>query len=292
MSAVLKEEPQLSVELHMTQDIRANLMQGERALSVAQSYEIDSAEMAKAASDERTDMARRIDRLKVLRKEFIEPAQKIMDNANNLFNPAIAGLESGRKLLGDGLLEWQRKEQARVNLENAKREEEARKARQEAEQKAAAEQARAEEVARELRRQAQEAEERRRQAEAEGNTRAAAAAAAEAAKATERAAAAQENGAAKAAQAHMEAAAITPPPVETSKLAGMRSKWVAKLSPSETEESAKELIVKAAATNPMLLGLLSVDTSALNKMASALKGAMRVPGYTAVDEPIIAGSRK
>lgn len=294
MSAVLNDvEPQLSVSLHMTQDTRASLLSGERALSIAQSFEIDSTEMAQAATSERNSMAKRIDQIKALRKEFIEPAQKIMDNANALFNPAIKSLEDGRKLLADGLLEWQRKEQARVDLENARIAAEARKLRQEAEQKAAAEHARAEEQAREARRQADEAEARRKQAEAEGNTRAAAAAAAEAAKASERAAAAQENGAAKAAQAHAVAVAVEAVPMATvGKLSGMRSKWVAKLNKNETEESAKALIILAAADNPMLMGLLDVNMSALNKMAGALKTAMQVPGFTAVDEPIIAGSRK
>ena len=302
MSAVLQEQPSIqtapadmSVVLHMTDDIRGQLMQGERALHVAEAFEIDSPEMAQAASDERASMASKIDRIKVLRKGFLAPAQQIMDNANALFNPAIQSLEAGRKLLGDRLLSWQLKEKQRIELENAEREARERKERQEAEARAAAEAARAAEIARKAEREAQEAEERRKAAEAEGNTRAAAAAAAEAARAQEKAAAAIENGEAKASMAHMAVPAVTTKPAAApAKIAGstMRENWVAVLDKGVTEDDAKLLIVKAAVDNPMLLGLLKVDTSAINKMAKALKGQMRVPGYTAVDQPILAGSRK
>lgn len=300
MSAVMESESEaevpksLAVELPVTTELTTKIKPA-GALALAQVWEIDSAEMAQAASDQRAEWAQQIDEIKKARADFLDPAKRILEAAARWFNPPIEDRESGRKVLGDKLLTWNEKEKARIAAERAQREEEARKARQKAEQEAAAARARAEEQAREERRRADEAEERRRQAEAEGNARAAAAAAAEAAKAKERAEAVVENANARAEQAHVEAAAmaLAPKVVET-KIHGstVRENWVAVLRQGMSEDQAKALIVKAAATNPQLLGLIDIDVSALNKLAKALKGAMDVPGYEAKDVPVLAGSRK
>lgn len=296
MSAVLQQAKpaDISVILHMDDSLQKQITQSEGALTLAQAFVIDSAEMAQLAADERRDLARRIDALKEARKKFLAPAQEIIENAKALFNPGIAALEGAREFIGNNLLEWDRQEKARIAAENAEREAQARKARQEAEAKAAAERARADEIAAAERRKAAEAEERRKKAEAEGNTRAAAAAAAEIAKANEHAQAVQENAAVAATEMLVSAVAAAPPAVAAVKVAGssVRENWVAELKPLVTEDHAKALIVSGCVSNPQLLGLLKLDTSAINKMAKALKKAMDVPGYVAVDKPQLAGSRK
>ena len=67
---------------------------------------------------------------------------------------------------------------------------------------------------------------------------------------------------------------------------------MAKLNQGLTEDDAKALIVQAAATNPQLLGVLKLDMPAINKLAKALKQVMQVPGFTAINEPSLSGSRK
>ncbi len=287
-------EPDLTVHLRMDETIRTELMRAENSLSVAETFEIDGPDMAQLVAKERTQLAVRIDRIKELRKGFLAPAQQIIDNAKALFDPAITALESSRSLLGDRLLVWDKMERDRVAAENAERVAQARKARQEAEAKAAAELARANEIAAAERRKAEEAEAARRKAEAEGNTRAAAAAAAESAKAFERAQAVQENAAARATQVQIEASASAVPMETVAKIAGtsVRDNWVAELLPNISEDHAKVMIVKEAASNPQLMGLLKLDVSAINKLAKALKDVMSVPGFKAVNKPTLAGSRK
>jgi hypothetical protein len=296
MSAVMQQDVKqnLSVVLTMDEALQAQLRQGETAMSVAQEFVIDCAEMAQAAANERTDLAVRIDALQARRKKFIEPAQQIIDNAKELFNPAIANLTAAREYLGVGLIEWDKKEKARIAKEKEEREAEERRARQKADQEAAVARARAEEQAAEQRRLAAVAEEARQKALREGNARAAEAAAAAAAKATEKAEAAIEEGNAAATQAHVAVTAMAMPAPAAVKISGssVRENWIAKLNQGLTEDDAKALIVNEAATNPQMLGLLELNTGAINKLAKALKGAMRVPGYTAKDEPTLAGSRK
>jgi hypothetical protein len=288
------KEDDLTISLHMDGLLQKQITECAGALSIAQEYTIDCAEMAQAAADERKDLARRIDAIKAAQKSFVEPAQKIIENARALFNPAIAGLTAARDLLGAGLLAWDTKEKARIAKEREEREAEERRARQKADQEAAAARARAEAQAAEQRRIAAESEEARQKALREGNARAAAAAAAAAAKATEKAEAVIEEGNVAATQAHVAVTAVAAPAPAAVKIAGssVRENWVAKLNPGLTEDDAKALIVKEAATNPQMLGVLKLDTSAINRLAKALKGTMRVPGYTAKDEPTLAGSRK
>ena len=203
MSAVLQEQfvEEAPHPLSVTIPVPSGMVSGIRpvgAVVVAEAFEIDGAEMAQFAADQRTEWARRIDQVKELQTDFMEPAKTFMtsikDKCAKWFGPALLDLEAGREILGKKLLTWEKSEQDRVARERAEAEAQARKIRQEAEAKAAAERARAEEQAREARRKAQEAEEAQRKALAEGNARAAAAAAAEAAKQAEKAQAAVENG--------------------------------------------------------------------------------------------------
>lgn len=289
------EPTELSCTLRVDASLQQHIARGVSSLDIANAIIVDSADMAQLASNERTELARAIDKMKELRKGFLAPAQQIIDNAKALFDPALNALEESRTIIGNKLKHWTEAEEARVAAERRAAEEVARRARQEAEAAAAAERARAAEKAAAERRAAEEAEERRRKAAAEGNARAAAAAAAEAARAAERAQAAEENAATKVDAIQTAAAAVIPMPAPApAKIAGtsLRDNWIARLQKNTTEDQAKALIVAACATRPELMALLKLDTSAINKMAKALKGAMNVPGFEAYNDKQIAGSRK
>ena len=317
MSAVLEQPDteELRVTMALTPDAKREVsVIG--ALAIARAYEVDCAEQAQALANDRTDWAKRIDRIKAMQTESLAPAKKMMEDmktwAAKWFGPSLADLEAARELGGQKLLAWDQAERVRVAKEQAEREALARKLRQEAEARAAAERARAEEQRKEALRKAEEAAAAQRKAEAEGNARAAATAAAARAKAEEQARAAVESGEAKAQQATLQAAAqiSTAAPAEPVKIAGqaVKDNWVRELAPGYTEDSAKLQIVLGIAGVYMnddgkivfdpsrmrdeLLGLVEIKTSGIDKMAKALKGAMRVPGYVAVNRPQIAGSRK
>jgi hypothetical protein len=307
MNAVLDRPASLSVALVMTDDIKAKLQEGEGALAGVKGYEIANHDTAAAVAGEMNGYKRAIVKLEDLRKGFLRPAQEIIDNAKALFNPAIDGFKAAEAHCKTLLAGWDDKERKRIALENALREEAARKIRQEAEREAAVVRARADEAAAEARRKSEEAEAARRKALAEGNARAAATAAAEKAKQDERERAARENGEAKAQEALLAAAAqvAAAPVVEQAKVAGasMRDKWVAKILVTDME--AKRLIVAAAAgvaivdgkrtlvsPRPELLGVLDLGGPAIRKQAESLHEAFNIPGFEAVNEPIVAGSRK
>lgn len=303
MSAVLEQPITDAEELRVTMQLSPDAkreISSTGALALAKAYEVDCPEMAQALADERTGWAKKIDRIKQMEKESLAPAKKMLEDmkawGSKWFGPALTDLEAARELAGQKLLAWDQAEKARLAREQAERDAAARKLRQEAEAKAAAERARAEEQAKEARRKAAEAAEAQRKAEAEGNARAAAAAAAARAKAEEQAVAAVENGEARAQQATLEAAVMVQaaPVAESVKIVGqaVKDNWLAELKAGLSEDDAKALIVAEAASRPELLGLLKLDTAAVNKMAKALKGAMRVPGFTAANRPLLAGSRK
>ena len=286
----------MPVTAEITKTIRSS-----GALAEAEVWMIDSADMAQLAANQRTDWAARIDQIKAMRADFLKPAKDIVDAATKWFNPPIEDLEAGRKNLGDKLLAWDRAEKARIAEAQRIADEQARKIRQEAEAKAAQERAKAEAEAKAAREKQEAALAAQRKAEAEGNAAAAKKAAADAAKAGEKAAAALENGAAAAqevqAAAAAQAAAVVVP--EATKIAGssVKANWVACLKDGVTSEDALLLICNAIVSEGRsdLLAILKIDDSArgpLNKLAAALKGAMRVPGYVARDVPTLAGARK
>ena len=306
MSAVL-QQPEVNEELHvavrMTPEVQREVA-ATGALAVAQAYDVDCAEMAQSLADDRRAWAKRIDRLEAMKKDLIAPAkealEKMRERLARWFDAPLQDLTAARDLAGQKLLTWETAERERVAREKAVAEAEARRIRQEVEAKAAAERARAEEIAREARRKAEEAEAARRKAEAEGNARAAAAAAAAAARAQEQARAAIETGEARAQELQMRAAATATAPVsEPVKIDGqsVKDNWVAELRPGVTIDQAKELIVAAIPTQGRrdLLAHIHLDTAprgSLNKLAAALKGAMDVPGFVAVNRQQLAGARK
>jgi len=337
MSAVLQEaandiQPErVELSVAVTPEIR-QVASISGALSVAQAYDVDCAEMAQALADERRLWAQKIDRIEAMKKDLMDPLKKAVEAMRlrfaKWFDPALADLTQARDLAGEKLLAWENAERARIARENAEREALARKLRQEAEQKAAQERAKAEEAARVEREKAAAAEEQRRQAAAEaerlrreGDAKAAAeadrrakTAAAEAARAQEKEQAAIENGNAKAQESQMQAAtAVSAAPVVTAtKISGqsMKDNWVAELRPGVTINQAKDMIVLARAgveivdgkpvfnpskMRPDLLALIEIDTAPrgpLNKLAAALKDAFSVPGFVAVNRQTLAGARK
>jgi hypothetical protein len=298
MSSVLAEKAvptplALTVSLTLPDDMRVQLSEGERALELVKTYQIEDADTARAVADEMNRYKRVIVFLKGWREKFLAPAKQQVETANEFFNPGIKGYEGAEAQCKRLLADWDAREQKRVALENAQREETARKARQEAEAKAAAETARANKEAEEKRRKAAEEE-------AAGN-------AARAAKLREQAKAAEENGAARATEAHLQAAATAAAmiPVTAQKVSGtqMRDKWVPKILVTDLE--AKRLIVDAAAgvaivdgkrtlvpPRTELLGVLDLGVSAIRKQAESLHEAFSIPGFEAKNEPIVAGSRK
>lgn len=305
MSAVLEQTDaeEIRVSMQLTPEIRREIAQT-GALAIAQAYEVDCSEIAQALADERNAWAKRIDRLETMEKEALSPAKKMLSDmrawADKWFGPAKADLTAARGLAGEKLLTWEKQETARIAAENAVREAEARRIRQEAEAKAAVERARAEEVARETRRKVQEAEEALRKAQAVGDARAASRAAVAAARAAESERAVIENGEAKAQQAQLQAAAqiFAMPQVEAVKIEGqaLKDNWVAELRPGVTMDQAKrEIAVAIAGGDGSLLPLVDLNMAArgpLNKLAAALKGAMNVPGFVAVNRQTLSGSRK
>ncbi|HXC40158.1 MAG TPA: hypothetical protein VN667_14565 [Burkholderiales bacterium] len=309
MAAVLeqvREAPApMTVSLAITPDMLNLLRSEEGALSVAQGYEIDCAEMAQQANLELRRVKAAIPEIKRLRDGFLAPAKTIIANAEALFNPALKALEQSEAVLKGRLLAFQQAEQRRADEERRAAEAAARRARQEAEAKAAAERARAEALAAEERRKAAEAEERRKAAEAEAEraradgdakaaaeaARRAASAAAAVAKAEERATNVVSNAEATATELALTAAATNIAPVAApTAISGFsqRKNWIAELSDSiGTENAAKLEIVKSiAAGRTELLALLSLDWSAAKKMAKALESNFNVPGLVARNAPI------
>lgn len=286
----------LSVTLQMDDQTRAQLRNSEGVIAIAESFEIDSPELAVAANNELRSIKERLTRIEALRKSFIAPAQQIIENANALFNPAREALSRGESIIKQRLLDYQTEERRKAEEARRIAEEAERKARQEAEAKSAAERAKAEQKAAETRRMAEEAEAARKRLEAEGKAKQAAQAAADAAKLREQAAATIENAEVKAQQIQLAAAAAAPAAVVAApvKLEGFsaRDNWICEFAQGHDETSVKQKIAAALPARPELLALFKLDMSAAGKMAKALKGAFNVPGLAARNDPIAASSRR
>lgn len=308
----------MQVTLNMDEGLRSQLRRTEGIVAIAESYDVDSPEMAEAANKELRGFIDREKAIEQCRDGFVEPAQKILANAKALFNPALMALSQGQRILKDKLAGWTIKEQERVARERREREEVERRARAEAEAKAAIARAQQEEREREARQRAAaaEAERVKQAAEAErlrkeGDAKAAAdaetkarAAAAERAKQEERERQAREEGARKEADALLAASAAsnTLPIQEAAGPSGfgLRDNWGAEDEPGRSEEELTLLLVMAAAgvgfdeqdkrvliaPRGDLLALLKRDKSAAGKLAKALKRNFNVPGMRAVNKPV------
>lgn len=282
----LPKEP-LSVTLSMNQDVQKHLVRHQGAVALAESYEIDSIDMANLAAADLKNMKSGITQVKEFYDGFVLPAKQIIENAKSLFTPAKDSLEKGIEILSKKLSDFQEQEQKRVEAERKVREEAERKVRQEAEQKAAAELARAEEKAAEIRRQQAEAEAKRLEALKQGNAKAAAAAAAEAATLEEKEKNVIENSQSKALDMQLTASATVEQKEEPTKIKGFstRKNWKAELADKTDEDAAKALIcAEIAKGRTDLLALLDINFSAASRMAKALEKHFNVPGLKAVNE--------
>lgn len=279
------------------------------AFSNAQELVVDSRNGYEAAASDLTDLRQRWKEIEAQRVHLKEPYLEGGRRIDAFFKVPLDRLAEAANLVKDRMLVFQRAEDERVERERREREERERQERLalERQQREAAERER---LAREeSERQQREAQERadatRRQAEAAaaearkaGDAEAAARAEAEAAEAqaqadreAEQARAAGEAAALQAAQdadeaqAAMDLADVAPamPAVVTqAKASGVstRKTWKVK-----SIDKAALVVAAAKAISDgdqdkadQLLAYLTVDESALNRVAGALKGAARVAG--------------
>ena len=309
----MAEQQQVPLTATLTMDpaSQALIRENMTALSVAQSWVIDDADMADAVAGESNRCKGMVKVLEAKYKEFVVPATQILEAARNLFKPAIQDLEEAVDHYNGLLVGWREQEQKRIAVDNAKRDEDARKTRAEAEAKAQAERARAAEEARQKEEQARrdaearqkaenearEAAEARQKAIDEGNIQAAKEAAtreraareeaqkraAAEAKAQEQARAVEAEGAARAQQFILEAdaSATAAPREEMRDVAGttFRGKWVAEMVVDELD--ARRAICAAVAARPDLLAYVKLDLVAIGRAATAQKKLMNIPGFVA-----------
>jgi len=301
MSAVLEapvvEAPHdLTINVQLTDAARAAMTANGGCLRLAESYEIDSHDIAELAAAEILAFNKQIANIKTMHDDLAREPKATIAKLKAWFVPGINEREEAIGILKSRLKLWNEQETARIALENKKRQDEADRVRREAEAKARAEQDRAAQIARDKQREADEQEALRVKAEAEGNTRAAAAAAAAKGKAEQEAISAVQLGQDKAEHHHLAAATVATvaAPVAVAKVAGasMKDNWIAKLKPDVTEAEAKKLIVAAAINAPMLLGVIEIGQGSLNKLAKGLHEAFDVPGYVAFNDRQVAGKHK
>lgn len=283
---------QLTAVIKKDENTAGVIMQSMSALDIAKTWVIDSPETAEAVSEERNAAQATVKTLEGLYKTMVKPAQEIIELARDWFKPGIDTQKAAIEHYNGLLIEWDAKETARIAAENAKREAEVRRARQEAEAAAAALRAKAEQEAANRLREAQAAEADRAKAEAEGNAKAAEEAAARAAQAAEQAQAAISEGAHAAAQVQEAAIVAAPVMEQKTSVAGttFRKNYVAVMA-LPTESEVIKAIAAAIPSRPDLIGLLSVNMSAANKMAKALEDNFNVPGLRSENQKVAAKAK-
>ncbi len=273
--------------------IKVNGYEG-RALALV----IDSNDDAQQASITNTELAKRIDMVKVVYADLCAPAKLMVETAKKYCDPALVDYENARAITKTKLSEWDAKEKRRVEEAREKVQAEERAIRQAAEKKSAEIQAKADAKVAAERKIAAEAAEREAAAKKAGDLAAEQKAAQERVAAQAKANKAYENADAKAAVIQAEATAeisAKDPAATQVKIVGstMRDKWVAELITGIDIDKARMDIIEAASSDsPELAALLTVDMKQINKLASALKGSMRVPGFKAVNKPVAVGTRK
>jgi hypothetical protein len=289
MSEPIKRE----VSLILTPDLQGEIGKCSQLLSYAtEAYPtIEDKETAELAARDRISAQNAVKTLKAMQAHYIAPAQSIIDQARNDFDPAIKNAESAVLWYGQKLLEFQRAEEARVAAARARLEAIAREERAKAEREAAAVRARAEQEAAEQRRQAAEAERLRIEAEKKGDAEAAALAAEQKARSEAMALAAQETGEAIAGELILSADSAMAPQPEVANIAGFGSakNWKAELI--GTEKEAILGIVAAIPTHPEFVSYLALDMKALNASAKAHEKEFNVPGLRARNFPIARTAR-
>ena len=118
MSNETLEALPLSVNLAIPDKTRSRLKTFETAFDMVKDYTITDADTAAAVASEMNAYLRSIDELEVLRKKHIAPGLQVIQNAKDLFDPAINGLIAAKDFCKNLLSGWDVKERARVALEN------------------------------------------------------------------------------------------------------------------------------------------------------------------------------
>lgn len=287
--------PQLSVTLLASDEVVKTFSDAGSAVAIAESYTVDSHDMAVHVNNELKETKARLKRAEEIREEWLKPLRELVDVTNRHTQPTIVSLKAAEQVYKNKLAVWTRQEQDRVAVEQRAAEEAQTKARQKAAQEAAAAQAIADEKAREQQRIADEAEANRKKALAAGDAKGAAAAAATAAKATEKAASLVANGQNKATETVLAAeTAVAPAVRQVAAVAGFgtRKNWKARLKPRTTEVDALDAIIAEVGKRPELRAYLLIDMSSINKTAKAQEGLFNIPGFEAFNEPIAASRSK
>jgi len=225
--------------------------QASAMLALAQSYEIDSPEMAESAAQDLGEIKGRIKKLDELRKSMTKPLDEAKRRIMDLFNDPLIMLTNAENKLKFAIGEWTTKERQRVEAERRAQEEAARK------------------LAEEQRRIAEEAAAKAKAAEAAGDHVAAIAAEQEAAAATETAEIIT----------HMAPAVVAAAP----KLAGISTSdnW-------KCEFTDLMALVKAVAEGKASIELLEFNQKEANKRAKALRAEFKVPGIRVYTEQVVS----
>lgn len=235
-------------------------------LSVAKSITIDSPAMYAAAARELQELKGRAKALDERRKEITRPLDEAKKAILDLFRAPLAVLEEAEGVLKRSIITWDAEQERLRKIEEARLREEARKERERLE----AEARKAEEAAR------KKAEELQRKAAAE----AAAGNAAKAAALADKAAAVVDNAGEKAAALQQQAAVVQAPTVvrEQQKVAGisMRTRWLARVVNADLVP--REYLVP--------------NEQALNKIAEATKGSIKIPGVEIYGKSEVAASSR
>jgi len=254
---------------------------------------------AQAASDINTFLALQIKEVEKVRKEIIAPAKKAYEEykqkADDYCNLAIVDMTQARMVNLVKIGNWQKAEDARIAKENAEREKLEREARQKADREAESERAKAEVKRIEFEKKAEQAAKDKEKAEAEGDTKAVKDAAEKLSKATSDAITVEENIEHKVSEIHQEAVATTgTQQKESTKVAGMtmRDNWSATHIGFD-EGIAKMALIRAVANGRFdLAAFLTVNMSALNQTARAMKKNFNVAGFKAVNKPTAVGAKR
>lgn len=231
-------------------------------LELVQSMQIDSADMYQEAGLELQAIKRRAKELDAQRDGLVRPLNETVAKINALFKRPLSILGQAEAAIKGAMLTYQREEQEKAEAARRQAEEAARKERERLAQIAAAAQAKADAEAAELRRKAEEA--------------AAAGKAAQAAKLASKAESREEAGAERVAELAMQQAAVSSAALPA--LAPVRAAGTATRTVWKAECTNKADLIAHIAGNPQFLHLASIEQSALNQLAKATRGEMKMPG--------------
>ncbi len=252
-----------------TESAAANT-EASKAIALANDYVIDSPEVLAYATEDLRKIVTREKQLDEKRLEITRPIAAGITAINEMFKPAITGMQEAGGIIRRKVLSFQREEEARIEREKAEL-----AAKQEKERKR-------------LQAIADEAAETARQA-AEALAATAATGDADAIAAAESAA---ELAASEAEDATMEVeiSEISAPVVQqvATKSAGIstRDNWTA-------EVSDLSALIEAAGKDPERYApYLLANEKALGALAKSLKGQAKVPGVVFKNNPILAVGRK